>query len=123
MTERARHRREDALEPKRVPLDVRLPGTVAEGLGGPVSDALELPRLYDPPLVLRAFTPADAGLVVEASSDPLIPLITTVPPAADAGAVRAFLDRQHQRAVTGQGYSFAIADARTDRGQRAPAAR
>ncbi len=81
-----------------------------------MSGALELPRLHDPPLVLRAFTPADASLVVEASSDPLIPLITTVPPTPDGGSVRAFLDRQHQRAVTGQGYSFAIADARTDQG-------
>lgn len=81
-----------------------------------MSAALELARLYDLPLVLRAFTPADASLVVEASTDRLIPLITTVPLAADAGAVRAFLDRQHQRAVTGQGYSFAIADARTDQG-------
>ena len=81
-----------------------------------MSGALELPRLYDPPLLLRAFAPTDAGLVVEASSDPLIPLITTVPSTADPASVRAYLDRQHQRAVTGQGYSFAIADARTDQG-------
>jgi [ribosomal protein S5]-alanine N-acetyltransferase len=78
--------------------------------------ALELPRLCRPPLVLRAFTSADAALVAEASHDPLIPIITTLPTTADAVSVRAFLNRQHERAATGQGYSFAIADAITDQG-------
>lgn len=78
---------------------------------------LKLPRLQDPPLVLRAFTAGDASLVVEASKDPLIPLITTVPPApADQAAVQAFITRQHERAGSGQGYSFAIADAGTGLG-------
>lgn len=77
---------------------------------------LELPRLLRPPLVLRGFTAADAPLVFEASTDALIPLITTVPAVPDPASVRAFIDRQRERTVTGQGYSFAIADARTDKG-------
>ena len=82
-----------------------------------VAAALTLPRLQQGQLVLRGFTDADANLVAEASADPLIPLITSVPAApADTGAVRAFLDRQHERLATGQGYSFAIADAATDTG-------
>jgi RimJ/RimL family protein N-acetyltransferase len=81
-----------------------------------VATALELPRLSRPPVVLRAFTAADAPLVVEASTDARIPLITTVPTAPDATAVRAFIDRQGQRTTTGDGYSFAIADAATDAG-------
>lgn len=78
--------------------------------------ALELPRLSYPPLVLRAFITADAALVVEAAGDPLIPLITTVPTTDEADSVLAFLDRQHERAASGQGYSFAIADSATDQG-------
>jgi len=54
--------------------------------------------------------------VVEASGDPLIPAITTVPVSPDPDSVHAYIERQHQRARTGQGYSFAIADAATDRG-------
>jgi [ribosomal protein S5]-alanine N-acetyltransferase len=43
-------------------------------------------------------------------------MITTVPAAPDAASVQAFIDRQHERTVTGTGYSFVIADAGTDRG-------
>lgn len=41
-------------------------------------------------------------------ADPLIPLITTVPATADPAAVAAYIDRQHERAKSGQRYSFAI---------------
>ena len=70
--------------------------------------------MHRPPLVLRAFTPADEAVVREASTDPLIPLITTVPVRADAVSVQHFIERQNDRAAMGQGYSFAIADAATD---------
>jgi [ribosomal protein S5]-alanine N-acetyltransferase len=80
-----------------------------------VRTALALPRLDGAPLVLRAFIADDAAAVAEAGTDPLIPLITTVPRApADRTAVSAFIARQHERASSGQGYSFAIADAKTD---------
>jgi RimJ/RimL family protein N-acetyltransferase len=81
-----------------------------------VASPLELPRLCRPPVLLRAFTAADAALVAEASTDALIPLITTVPASPDATSVQAFIDRQRERAMTGTGYSFVIADAGTDQG-------
>ncbi len=103
-----------------MPADRSTNGEVTALAGGcqddPVPTALELPRLQDAPLVLRAFSAADAPLVVEASVDPLIPLITTVPATADPAAVQAFINRQRERARSGQGYSFAIADAATDIG-------
>ena len=82
-----------------------------------MSTKLKLPRLQGAPLLLRAFTSADAALVAEAGADPLIPLITTVPTApAEPAAVQAFIGRQDERARSGQGYSFVIADADTDVG-------
>jgi len=54
------------------------------------------------------------ALVQAASSDPLIPLITTVPADDSTGSALSFIARQHDRLSTGAGYSFAIADASTD---------
>lgn len=48
------------------------------------------------------------------ADDPLIPLITTVPATRHPADVAAFIERQHDRLPTGQGYSFAVADAATD---------
>jgi [ribosomal protein S5]-alanine N-acetyltransferase len=48
------------------------------------------------------------------ASDPLIPLITSVPAVGSLENVAAYLDRQHRRLQEGAGYSFAIADLRTD---------
>lgn len=73
-----------------------------------------MPRLLRPPVILRAFEGRDAALVVEASRDPLIPLITTVPAHDDPREAQAFVRRQRDRLVTGIGYSFAIADSETD---------
>lgn len=74
----------------------------------------EMPVITCPPVVLRAFRDEDAGLIQSVASDALIPLITTVPASGDAGAARAYIDRQHERLVSGAGYSFAIADPVTD---------
>lgn len=63
---------------------------------------------------LRAFAPRDARLVASVADDPLIPLITTVPASGSSADIRAYLERQHDRLRTGQGYSFAVADAMTD---------
>ncbi len=65
-------------------------------------------------MVLRAFADTDASLIVSASIDPLIPLITTVPPGASIGEAQAYVTRQNGRYSEGLGYSFAIADAATD---------
>lgn len=73
----------------------------------------DVPVITYPPVVLRPFADHDARLVQAAASDPLIPLITTVPASGDLGAALAYIDRQHGRLTSGQGYSFAIADAVT----------
>ena len=74
----------------------------------------EMPCLDEPPARLRAFRLDDAPLVASVASDPLIPLITSVPPSDAHEDIAAYLERQHQRLAEGSGYSFAIADAETD---------
>lgn len=79
-----------------------------------MTSALVLPTLVGDHVVLRAFVAGDAPLIVEVSFDPVIPLITSVPAApTDTAAAVAFIQRQHERARTGTGYSFAITDAGT----------
>jgi RimJ/RimL family protein N-acetyltransferase len=57
---------------------------------------------------LRPWQLSDLGLVHEVAEDDYIPLITTVPsPYTDAAGV-AFLERQWQRPVAGDGYPFVI---------------
>jgi len=73
-------------------------------------DALQLPVLDAPPFRLRPWEPADVPVVLNASRDPLIPLITTVPSTGSVAAALAFIERQHGRLATGTGYSFAIAE-------------
>ncbi len=58
---------------------------------------------------LRDFGPNDVELVLSASSDPLIPLITTVPATPDAEEARAYITRQNSRLPSGVGYAYAIA--------------
>lgn len=70
-----------------------------------------MPSLRGRSVVLRSFRDADADVVREASSDPFIPAITTVPTSSDDVEVLAFIRRQHSRLPEGEGYSFAIADA------------
>jgi [ribosomal protein S5]-alanine N-acetyltransferase len=76
---------------------------------------LTVPVLPAGPFRLRPFTLDDTGVVREAARDPYIPLITTVPVPCTDGAGRQFIERQWGRAQDGTGYSFAIAEARTDR--------
>jgi [ribosomal protein S5]-alanine N-acetyltransferase len=76
--------------------------------------ALIVPTLAAAPFRLRPFTLADIEAVREASGDPHIPLITTVPAAFTEDEGRRFIERQWSRAAQGTGYSFAIADAGTD---------
>lgn len=64
--------------------------------------------------MLRAFADDDVALIQGVSTDPLIPLITTVPTTSDPEEARAFIDRQRARLTEGEGYSFAIADVDTD---------
>ena len=75
-----------------------------------VSMPLRLPRLENTHLVLRAFVDGDAHLIQDVSTDPFIPLITSVPDVPDIEAVHAFIHRQQARLDDQAGYSFAIAD-------------
>ena len=75
---------------------------------------LILPALANDRVGLRAFRDEDIGLIQSVSSDPLIPLITTVPTNDSVEDALAFIARQHSRLTTEAGYSFAIADPATD---------
>jgi [ribosomal protein S5]-alanine N-acetyltransferase len=78
-----------------------------------MSEGLAVPVLAAGPFRLRPFTMADLNLVREASRDPYIPLITTVPSVFTENEGRRFIERQWNRARERTGYSFAIADAAT----------
>jgi [ribosomal protein S5]-alanine N-acetyltransferase len=80
-----------------------------------VRATLTVPTLAAGPFQLRPFTLADIDAVREASSDPRIPLITTVPAAFTTDEGHRFIERQWSRAEQGTGYSFAIAEAGTGR--------
>jgi [ribosomal protein S5]-alanine N-acetyltransferase len=71
---------------------------------------LRVPRLASPPVLLRPFAVSDLLMVRQASTDPLIPSITSVPRTYTDDAGRAFIERQHDRAAQGAGYSFVIAE-------------
>jgi ribosomal-protein-alanine N-acetyltransferase len=85
-----------------------LPGTISRVL--PTS----MPTITQGPVILRPFETRDVPLVMSVASDPLIPLITTVPTTGTPEDAAAFIRRQHDRLPAGAGYSFAIADAATD---------
>ena len=72
---------------------------------------LELPTLVGARLHLRSWRPTDVPTIQEASHDPLIPIITTVPTTDGESEALAFIERQHDRLRTRAGYPFAIADA------------
>lgn len=70
--------------------------------------AITVPRISGLGVVLRPFEARDVDAVRDASSDPSITDVTTVPTVADPGLAEEWLARQHERAATGVGYSFAI---------------
>lgn len=72
-----------------------------------------MPVIEHAPVVLREFDDSDIGIVQSAMTDPLIPLITTVPPGGSEREAVEYIRRQRQRLPSGDGYSFAIADAVT----------
>ncbi|MGM7680090.1 GNAT family N-acetyltransferase [Microbacterium sp. A94] len=74
------------------------------------SNPLSLPTLTGEKVILRAWHRSDAAIVVDASQDPLIPQMTSVPTASDEAEALAFIERQHERLRDGAGYAFAIAD-------------
>jgi RimJ/RimL family protein N-acetyltransferase len=75
-----------------------------------LSPPLRVPRLTCSPVLLRPYGLADLDLVRAASADPLIPSITSVPRTYSDDAARDFIERQHRRAIDGDGFSFVIAE-------------
>jgi RimJ/RimL family protein N-acetyltransferase len=81
-----------------------------------LSPPLRVPRLTCGPVVLRPFAFGDLDLVAVASADPQIHSITSVPRDYTLEVGGAYIERQNQRAIDGDGFSFVIADA-SDPGQ------
>jgi ribosomal-protein-alanine N-acetyltransferase len=77
------------------------------------------PSLTSKLVVLRPFEIQDVPIIQEASRDPHIPLITSIPTSDDPDEALRYIERQWSRVVEGVGYSFAIADAASNqaRGQ------
>lgn len=73
------------------------------------------PVLLSDGLRLRAYTDADAQLVSQVVSDPLIPAITTVPTTDDPRLIAEYIARQHSRLATGQGMQMVVAERDSDR--------
>ena len=72
---------------------------------------LRVPELAGSPVLLRPYRISDLAMVRQASADPLIPSISSVPPVYTDDAGRAFIERQHARATEGDGFSWVISHA------------
>ncbi|WP_218922828.1 GNAT family N-acetyltransferase [Streptomyces sp. ms115] len=90
------------------------PGSAPDPAPGP--EPLTVPSMSaGPDFVLRPWEMSDLPLIREASLDPYIPLITTIPAPYSEAAAEAFVRRQWERAATGAGYPFAIVRSRDRR--------
>lgn len=78
-------------------------------------ELMEQPVLDATPYYLRPFSLQDIPLIKQASTDPYITKITTVPLQGDHQQCLEFIYRQWSRPTDGTGYSFAIADSTTHR--------
>jgi len=74
-----------------------------------------LPVLCSGPVRLREFEPGDVPTVVDAGADPVTPLVSSVPAGCSVVEATAFIERQRRCRDDGTGYSFAVADARSNR--------
>jgi RimJ/RimL family protein N-acetyltransferase len=72
------------------------------------------PPLGDELVSLRPWAETDLEAVIEASRDPYIPKVTSVPAPYTKGAGERWLARQEDRSTSGVGVSLAIAQAATD---------
>jgi RimJ/RimL family protein N-acetyltransferase len=67
-------------------------------------------------VVLREFRDEDVAVGLELSTDPYVPLVSTLPPRATPEQAQDWVERNRGRWATGKGFSFAIADATTGQG-------
>ena len=65
---------------------------------------------------LRVPDDDDVSVVIDASTDPLIPLITTIPGHCTAQQAREFIRRQQHRPIEGLGWSLTIVDSASGAG-------
>ena len=77
----------------------------------PTPGPLRLPELVGARVRLRGWRSTDAHAVREASYDPLIPVITSVPTVDSEEEALAFVERQQGRLRERVGYPLAVADA------------
>ena len=63
---------------------------------------------------LRRFTPGDVPMLRDLSTDPYVPLTGSLSENADDDDALRYIDRQHDRLVSGAGYSFCVAVRSTD---------
>lgn len=75
-----------------------------------------LPVLDAGPFRLRGYEMGDIAMVVEAGTDPVIPLVASVEAGCGPEAAGQFVARQRRRLHDGYGYSFVIADRADDCG-------
>lgn len=66
-------------------------------------------------VVLREFADEDVAVGIELSTDPYLPLVSTLPPRATEEQARDWVARNRERWETGKGFSFVVADAATGR--------
>ncbi|MFP5310570.1 MAG: GNAT family N-acetyltransferase [Actinomycetes bacterium] len=85
------------------------------GAPPPADDELVLrvprPRPGDGTVTLRPWEDDDVPTVLDASHDPRVVSMTTIPAGVDAAGARAWVARQHERLHDGRGIALAVADA------------
>ncbi|MHA7281510.1 GNAT family N-acetyltransferase [Arthrobacter sp. TMS2-4] len=82
-------------------------------VGPPLPDWPEVEPAFGA-VTLRRVEDRDAGMVRDLATDPYVPLIGTLPFQAGREEALDYIIRQRGRHPEGAGFSFAIADARTD---------
>jgi [ribosomal protein S5]-alanine N-acetyltransferase len=82
------------------------PGSLPPWPTGPVAHG---------PVMLREFSARDVPMAQELSTDPYVPSVATLPANASRERASDWVDRQRGRWAEGAGFSFAIAEASTDR--------
>ena len=68
----------------------------------------------DSHVCLRPWAVGDLSCVADAAADPFIPTLTTVPAEFTTASGLGFIERQHARLRTGEGWALAIAEPHSD---------
>lgn len=94
-------------------MNVLCPVLNAVGMELPLQMPRDLPHHGE--VRLRAFEEErDVGMLLDLSTDPYLPLIGSLPANTDRVGALGYVQRQHDRLVTGAGYSFCVALSATD---------